>query len=70
MGALAEKFKCPWLLSEMDGPPVEIINPYGDSLIVLVCEHASSRVPKRLQNLNLSDEQLSSHIGWDPDMVQ
>lgn len=54
------------LLCEQDGLPVETINPYGDSPIVLVCEHASNRIPARLENLGLTDDQLSAHIGWDP----
>ena len=54
------------VLSERDGPPVEIINPYGESNIVLICEHASNIVPERLDNLGLIDDQLNSHIGWDP----
>ncbi|UCH48233.1 MAG: N-formylglutamate amidohydrolase [Betaproteobacteria bacterium] len=33
---------------------------------MLLCDHASNRVPACLNNLGLSDEQLSSHIGWDP----
>ncbi|WP_282611244.1 N-formylglutamate amidohydrolase [Pelagibius sp. Alg239-R121] len=54
------------LLTIRDGAPFEIINPYGDSRIVLICEHASSQVPERLDNLGLPEDQLSSHIGWDP----
>ncbi|MBO6814086.1 MAG: N-formylglutamate amidohydrolase [Rhizobiaceae bacterium] len=53
------------LLSQQDGAPVEIINPYGDSKIVLVCEHASNLVPLHLSNLGLTPDQLNSHIGWD-----
>lgn len=46
--------------------PFELINPQGRSELVLLCDHASNRVPACLNNLGLSDEQLSSHIGWDP----
>lgn len=31
-----------------------------------MCDHASNRVPSRLANLGLSEQQLASHIGWDP----
>lgn len=51
------------LLCERDGPSFEIINPYGESAIVLVCEHASSLVPMRLNNLGLTADQLNSHVG-------
>jgi len=54
------------VLTKRDGPPVEIINPYGSSRIVLVCEHAANLVPERLNDLGLSDDQLNAHIGWDP----
>lgn len=48
------------VLSLQDGSPVEIINPYGDSQIVLVCEHASNLVPARLDNLGLTLDQRSA----------
>lgn len=54
------------LLLDQDGSPVEIINPYGTSPIVLICEHATNRVPAQLNNLGLTDEQLAAHIAWDP----
>ena len=46
--------------------PFELINPKGSSELVLLCDHASNRVPACLNNLGLSDEQLASHISWDP----
>lgn len=46
--------------------PFELINAEGSSELVLFCDHASNRVPASLNNLGLSDEQLASHIGWDP----
>ena len=46
--------------------PFELINPEGRSELVLLCDHASNRVPACLDNLGLSDAQLDSHIGWDP----
>jgi len=30
-----------------------------------VCDHASNRIPQRLDNLGLSDAELARHIGWD-----
>lgn len=46
--------------------PFELINPQGRSELVLLCDHASNRVPACLNNLGLCEEQLSGHIGWDP----
>lgn len=45
-------------------PKVE--NAGGSSPFVLVCEHASPRIPPELNDLGLSQEALCSHIGWDP----
>ncbi|HEX7080844.1 MAG TPA: N-formylglutamate amidohydrolase [Gammaproteobacteria bacterium] len=33
--------------------------------IVLVCDHASNRVPRSLRNLGLGERQLRDHIAWD-----
>lgn len=45
-------------------PRVE--NPAGGSSIVLVCEHASSRVPPNYRGLGLAAADLDRHIAWDP----
>ena len=39
--------------------------PGGASEIVLVCEHASKKLPAALGNLGLGEKELASHIGWD-----
>ena len=54
------------LLSQADGEPVAVVNPGGAGDVLLVCEHASATLPKRLGNLGLSAEALTSHIAWDP----
>lgn len=54
------------LLTEADGDPVAIENASGKGDIVLVCEHASRRVPERLGTLGLTEQALESHIAWDP----
>jgi predicted N-formylglutamate amidohydrolase len=47
--------------------PVALVeNPQGRSPILLICEHASRRLPDRYGTLGLSPEQLESHIAWDP----
>lgn len=55
----------PWLGAD-EPPAVEMVNVDGSSSAVLVCDHASNRVPRRLGNLGLQAEQLADHIGWDP----
>ena len=54
------------LLSAVDGPPFEVVNSQGVSEILIVCEHATNRVPHALGSLGLDAEVLESHIAWDP----
>lgn len=54
------------LLAPDEPPPFEVINSEGGSSAVLVCDHASNRIPHRLGNLGLDAAQLNEHIAWDP----
>ena len=45
--------------------PYRIINSGGSSTVLLVCDHASNRIPTRLGDLGLSEQQRSRHIAWD-----
>lgn len=47
-------------------PPVLTINPGGRSPFVLVCDHASNRVPSPYGDLGLKPHQRLMHIAWDP----
>jgi len=38
----------------------------GRAPILLVCEHASARLPEQLGTLGLAPEELLAHIAWDP----
>ncbi|MFZ5604914.1 MAG: N-formylglutamate amidohydrolase [Pseudomonadota bacterium] len=54
-------------LLEPEEPPVfEIVNGNGQGRMVLVCDHASNRMPRCLKNLGLNAQQLADHISWDP----
>lgn len=37
-----------------------------DGPLVLVCEHASNRIPPELGGLGLTEDQRALHIAWDP----
>jgi predicted N-formylglutamate amidohydrolase len=52
-------------LIEGEEDPFILVNEAGVSPYVLVCEHASNRLPKKLENLGLSAEDLQKHIAWD-----
>lgn len=54
------------LLGSIEPPAVEVVNADGGGSVVLVCDHASNRVPRRLGTLGLDAYQLADHIGWDP----
>ncbi len=49
-----------------EGETVAVENAEGKSAILLVCEHASNKLPLRYGNLGLGSDALSSHIAWDP----
>ena len=47
-------------------PWVQVINSGGKRPILLICEHASNFIPEKYNNLGLTEQQLHSHIAWDP----
>lgn len=56
----------PALLEPDEPPPFEVVNADGRAGVVLACDHASNRVPRRLGNLGLDAAALADHIAWDP----
>lgn len=53
-------------LLAIDEPPAYgVVNPDGASPYVLICEHASPRIPRALGDLGLSEPERMRHIGWD-----
>jgi predicted N-formylglutamate amidohydrolase len=53
------------LLAEDEPPPYETFNTEGAAPILLICDHASRRVPRRLRDLGLDERELSRHIACD-----
>ena len=53
------------LLAGDEPPPFEIVNAGGAAPLVLVCDHASNRVPRALHHLGLPPAPLREHIAWD-----
>ncbi|MDK3074076.1 N-formylglutamate amidohydrolase [Sedimentitalea sp. JM2-8] len=45
---------------------VALHNTAGRGPVLIVCEHASRRMPDRFGVLGLTPDQLKSHIAWDP----
>ena len=52
-------------LLEGEEAPALLVNGDGRSPYVLVCEHASNRLPKSLGTLGLPESELQRHIAWD-----
>lgn len=48
------------------GPVVHVDEARIDPAVIVVCEHASHRIPDWLGDMGLSPEALRSHIAWDP----
>jgi predicted N-formylglutamate amidohydrolase len=53
------------LLNADEPCAVEIIGDIESSDFVLLCEHASNRIPRRLENLGLPEEALNLHVAVD-----
>lgn len=53
------------LLSDSEPAPFELIEGSADSGIILVCDHASNRVPVALHELGVPQGLLEQHVGWD-----
>lgn len=53
------------VLAPAEVPAFDVFNASGKAALVLVCEHASNRIPAALGDLGLSTSDLASHIAWD-----
>lgn len=53
------------VLEPDEPPPVATLNERSSHPLVLLCEHASNRLPRRLGSLGLGAADLASHIAWD-----
>lgn len=53
------------LLHDDEPSAVVVKRPESTSPYLFVCDHAGNRIPRRLDKLGLSDEDLVQHIAWD-----
>jgi predicted N-formylglutamate amidohydrolase len=53
------------LLLPDEPAPFLVLRRDGGSRFVLVVDHASARIPRRLEDLGLPASELSRHIAWD-----
>jgi predicted N-formylglutamate amidohydrolase len=61
----AEKAAAPFL-ARGEAKPVEIVNPKSKTPVVIVCDHASRRMPRAAKNLGLAAADRKRHVAWDP----
>ena len=52
-------------LSPEDPAPVIVHNSGAKAPLVLICDHAGRRIPRRLGDLGLNAADLDRHIAWD-----
>ena len=53
------------LLHAGEPAPFRVINQDASRPLVLVCDHASNRIPTSLDNLGLAEKDIETHIAWD-----
>ena len=41
-------------------------NPEGRGPFVILCDHASNRIPEAFQSFGFAEDALQTHIAWDP----
>ena len=63
-GTLARK-ATPSLIEADEPPALEVVNPDGRGRALLVCDHASARMPRRLGTLGVRDADILRHVAWD-----
>ncbi|MEX1059538.1 MAG: N-formylglutamate amidohydrolase [Methyloceanibacter sp.] len=49
-----------------DRSPVVVENPDGAGPFVIVCDHASNRIPEEYEPFGFDADALQMHIAWDP----
>ncbi len=53
------------LLASDEPRPLTVTNEDGTSPFVVICDHASKYLPRRLQMLGLPESECERHIAWD-----
>jgi predicted N-formylglutamate amidohydrolase len=55
----------PPLIDDDEPAPYEIVNQDGRSRVILTCDHASRRIPRRLGTLGVGPADRARHVAWD-----
>jgi len=62
---MGQELKTNSLLALDEPPAYEITRGDGGSPYLVICDHASHRLPRALGNLGLCEADLATHIAWD-----
>ena len=58
------------LIGKNERKAFRVERPRGTAQAVIVCDHASNKIPKKLGSLGLKKADLQKHIAWDPGTEQ
>lgn len=53
------------MLRPHEPPPFSVVSEDGPGDVLILCDHASPRVPEALADLGVSEQDRRTHIGWD-----
>jgi predicted N-formylglutamate amidohydrolase len=53
-------------MTDLVRSPIVAENPEGEGPFVIVCDHASNRVPENYRSFGYDEDALQTHIAWDP----
>jgi len=53
------------ILGSDEPPAVEVVREDAETQFFFVCDHASARIPRSLDNLGLEPDLLQRHVAWD-----
>jgi predicted N-formylglutamate amidohydrolase len=53
-------------MTEGGSPVVEVENPEGPGPFVILCDHASNRIPQQFESSGFDPAMLDLHVAWDP----
>lgn len=53
------------LIGEDEPPPYTVVNPEGRAPFLLICDHATRRMPRSLGTLGVAEPDLERHIAYD-----
>ena len=61
---LIEEMPETWIAAD-EPPAYEVVNGEGRGRVILTCDHASARIPRRLGTLGVSAADRKRHVAWD-----